>query len=261
MSKATNRAEELFENWCCRVGITCNRIPTQDGRRTPDYKLVVNGKTIIAEVKDVEENREEKANKRRINEDVEKCGIGIGEAERGTPGKRIQGKINKSQISSWLQQEEHSGPAILVLHETDTYKHLKPEDVMAAMYGELTAELRASASEIRPGPMKSGGKRKMTEDSNVSISAIMTLTQTAADQINVNVYHNCHAKYPLQTLDFPDTRHQYKHPTLAEWRDHPHDSVLEDRFLCRTEPMMERTHSDNLARHCASFSPLSRHDR
>ena len=48
----------------------------------------------------------------------------------------------------------------------------------------------------------------------------MELTQIKAqNRIDVNIYHNCYARYPLnpRTLDFPDTKHWHKHPMLAQW--------------------------------------------
>ena len=53
-------SEKLFENWCRENGVNFRCIPREEGRRTPDYELVVNGTTIIAEVKHIDDNSEEK---------------------------------------------------------------------------------------------------------------------------------------------------------------------------------------------------------
>ena len=118
-------SEKLFESWCREKGVDFRCIPREEGRCTPDYELVVNGTTIIAEVKHIEDNPEEKANRKRIREEYRKersdehgtYRFGLGEVERGVPGTRVQKKINDCQLSAWIRTEGYAGPAILVLYE------------------------------------------------------------------------------------------------------------------------------------------------
>ncbi len=44
---------------------------------------------------------------------------------------------------------------------------------------------------------KSGGKRKITQNQNTSISAVATLSCSAEDAIDLVLYHNCFAACPL----------------------------------------------------------------
>ena len=204
-------SEKLFENWCRENGVNFRCIPREEGRRTPDYELVVNGTTIIAEVKHIDDNSEEKINRQRIRKKIKKC-----------------------QLSTWIKAKKYSGPAILVLYESQPYKHLTPNDLLDGMYGKLqipwVIERVQGRSEFRFGLINSGRDRMMTPNDNTSISAIVVFPYLEPKRAIVDVYHNRYATRPLdqETFTFPnlDVKHYFKHPHLAHWVDSPH---LEDQ--------------------------------
>ena len=91
-------SEKLFENWCRENGVNFRCIPREEDRRTPDYELVINGTTIIAEVKHIDDNLRDKTNRQRIRNKIKKC-----------------------QLSTWIKTKEYSDLAILVLYESPLY--------------------------------------------------------------------------------------------------------------------------------------------
>ncbi len=184
-------SELLFEDYCDRVGIDWNRIKAEDGAKTPDYELVLDGRTIIAEVKEITRNREEQESYRLLEE------RGYGKVLDEKPGARVRKKIKVSspQIKA---KTEGCHPGILVLYDNGQIAgHLSQRQIMMAMYGQVVVDMaiprdtsiRSYITGTRFGP-----NRKMTKAANTSISAIGTLVVTGpARPIELCVYHNSFA--------------------------------------------------------------------
>ena len=170
-------SELLFEDYCKRVGIHCARIQEEHGK-TPDYKLVIDDRTIIAEVKEFTQNKD----------DTE-------------PGARVRKKI---QDSSPQIKARTAGchPGLLVLYDNGRIvPNFLPNHIMTAMYGQMVLDINVPRdiskkpyiSDARLGP-----KKKMTKDDNTSISAIGALVVPGPDLIlKLHVYHNRFAKVPI----------------------------------------------------------------
>ena len=192
-------SELLFEDYCDRVGIDCKRIETEVASKTPDYELVIDGRKIIAEVKEFKRNREEQESYRLLEE------RGYGKVLGGEPGARVRKKINDSspQIKAKTKGRH---PGILVL--CDNYQiagHLSPRQIMTAMYGQMVMDMAiprdTSISPYITGA-RLGKKRKMTNDANTSISAIGALVVvTAPDlELELHIYHNVFAVVPVDPI-------------------------------------------------------------
>ena len=175
-------SELLFEDYCDRVGIDWNRIKKKAGAPTPDYELVIDGRKIIAEVKE-------------FNRNTEEHGYG------GEPGAQVRNKITAGspQIKA---KTKGRYPGILVLYDNGQIAgHLSQRQIMTAMYGQMVLDM-AIPSDTSISPYITGArlgkKRKMTEACNTSISAIGTLVVTGPDRpIELCVYHNSFAAAPI----------------------------------------------------------------
>ena len=183
-------SELLFEDYCDRVGIDWNRIAVADGE-TPDYKLVLDGRTIIAEVKEITRNKKEQESDRLLEERV------YGNVLKETPGARVRKKIMRSspQIKA---KTEGCHPGILVLYDNGQIAgHLSQRQIMMAMYGQVVVDMAIPRdTSISPyiADIRFGPNRRMTPTTNTSISAIGTLVVTGPDRpIELCVYHNSFA--------------------------------------------------------------------
>ena len=188
-------SELLFQDYCTRAGIRWNRIGEEHGK-TPDYELVVDGRTIVAEVKEITSNKDERESDRLLQE------RGYGEVLGGKPGARVRKKIMDSspQIKARTAGRH---PGLLVLYDDGRIAgHLDPYHVMTAMYGLEVVSMAVpedpSISPYRTGA-RFGPDKKMTSDANTSISAIGAMVLTAPDGIlALRIYHNEFAAVPIE---------------------------------------------------------------
>ena len=187
-------SELLFEDYCKRVGIQWENIQVGT-KQTPDYKLVLDDQTIIAEVKEFEKNKDEQESY-RLMEDRR-----YGKVLNEEPGDRVRKKIRKSspQIKA-LTAGRH--PGMLVLFDDGQIAgHLAPYHIMTAMYGLELVEMAVPRDiSIKPyiADRRFGPKKKMTEGTNTSISAIGALVVTGPDRkLKLHVYHNKFAAVPI----------------------------------------------------------------
>ncbi len=187
-------SELLFEDYCKRVGIHCVRIQ-EEPEKTPDCKLVIDGQTIIAEVKEFTKNKDE----READRLMEECGsLTVLDEE---PGARIRKKIQDSspQIKARTAGRH---PGMLVLFDNGQIAgHLSNHKIMTAMYGQMVLDMaipRDFSKESYITGARLGPKKKMTEETNTSISAIGALVVTGPDRkLKLHVYHNKFAAVPI----------------------------------------------------------------
>jgi hypothetical protein len=182
-------SESLFEQFCALSAIHCKRIEP-DGQKIPDYDLFIGNKKIVVEVKQLEPNPEES---HKINQLNTSGTVTI----KTEPGKRARGKITDSQ-GKFNRRTQDNHPSILVLYDNVKYhKHTEPFDILAAMYGQPYFPIEYSDSSAQIGNMKHGPKRKMTKDTNTSISAIGVLKKDKDGNPNLTIFHNKYSKVPL----------------------------------------------------------------
>ena len=192
-------SELLFEDYCKRVEIDCKPIEGEDDAKTPDYELVIDGRKIIAEVKEFTRNRKERESYRLLEE------RSYGNVLHEKPGARVRKKIVDSspQIKA---KTEGRYPGMLVLYDNGQIAgHLAPYHIMTAMYGlEVMDVYVPKDPSIRPywSGTRFGPNRKMTEAANTSISAIGALVVvTVPDLIlKLHIYHNAFAAVPVDPI-------------------------------------------------------------
>ena len=202
MSRKT-KSEQAFEDYCTAVGIAWTRIDESDKKR-PDYSLEIDGRTVIAEVKEVDRNPEEQESDRQLE------ATGVGKALGNTPGQRVRKKITAAskQIKA-LTEGHHPGILVLTvggLTSADWFRalhHLEPQAIMTAMYGlqviEFAVPRDPSISPYSVGS-KLGPKKKMTDDANTSISAVAVLEPTPGGVPRLVIYRNLYAAIPIEPV-------------------------------------------------------------
>jgi hypothetical protein len=194
-------SERLFARFCDSVGIQCVRISAAigPGELRPDYSLVGRlGTSVVAEVKQFDPSPEEKTL-------MERSHRGEVVVTGGVPGARLREVIDKAnaQLKALSHGEK---PGILVVYNnvSASSHHTDPYAVLTAMRGLDVVPVLVPHNpmhsptflEARPGP-----KKKLRADANTHISAIAVLFGEADDMLGMVLYHNPHARVPLDSRD------------------------------------------------------------
>jgi len=215
MSRRASRtsSEELFEDVCGQIGIPCTRVAEEKSRR-PDYEVEFAGKRVIVEVKQFDPNDEEAAAICR----KEDGGVG-GICTK--PGDRIRKAIHSAapQLRALSKGER---PAMLVVYNNVLSRrlHTDPYDVATAMQGlDVVPVLVPKDPSISPEfqETRSGPGKKMTPDANTTISAVGVLLRNPEDAPHLEIFHNRHARNPLEPEWLRDQRvRHFRLPDSAE---------------------------------------------
>ena len=188
-------ADQLFERFCARVGIKATPIPT-GGKKTPDYRLSVTGQEVIAEVKQLDPNDEEKA-------DLAKFTKGVGSGYWAVPGNRVRRELSKANTQLATLAKGRCPALVVVYNNVFLCFHTDPYNVRVGMYG-VEQVVVAVSGDANVSPqyvgLKFGPKRKMTPEHNTTISAVGVLTLNPPGDLQspqLIVYHNVYARQPL----------------------------------------------------------------
>jgi hypothetical protein len=184
-------SEALFEALCEEHGIACERIPSGLQRRTADYRLMLSGTIVVAEVKQLNPGPEDV----RIARDLAERG---GAAGCFSPGHRVRREI-KSGYEQLRREAAERHPALLVLYDNTGGRtgFIAAHDVLVAMYGKEYVEMLVAtppASDIVL--FRTGGNQGVTPTANRALSAIGVLRGWPGS-IGLEVYHNRFAVRPL----------------------------------------------------------------
>lgn len=179
-------AEDLFERFRAERNIMCEMIDTDHGK-THDYDIEWYGLRIAVEIKQLECDYESLKNGKLREHST-------------TPGDHIRRKINKAgkQIKTRTAAEY---PSLLVIYNA-IYPQIniysEPYDFLVAMYGLEKAILKLPDDRrVKTQGSKFGGRRKMTECMNTSLSALACLREGTNESLNLDIYHNRYAAVPL----------------------------------------------------------------
>jgi hypothetical protein len=184
------KSERLFERFCEIAKIRFEVIPVGT-EKTPDYNIYLDGTKIVVEVKEIKPNITEKE---KIKEFQSRKTAAI----RNQLGKRVRDKITDA-AGKFKDASQSNCPSILVLqNNVELYKHTEPLDILAGMYGQLYFPVSGTTgSALNIGDMRSGPKKKMTPDTNTSISAVGVLKQSNSGDPDLAIYHNFYARVRL----------------------------------------------------------------
>lgn len=121
-------SEELFEQFCREHGVPASRIPRQPDLSTADYRCQMSGQQIIAEVKQLDPNKED--------------GVALRRGLNGIPGMqwaggdRVRAAIKEAR-PQLKQSAEGKFPGLLVLYNNVPVApgYTDPFMVLHAMHG------------------------------------------------------------------------------------------------------------------------------
>jgi len=189
------RSEILFERFCDKAGIPFTCIPPESrvGHPTPDYELRLQLPAILAEVKQIDPNHEDKMLLRELQQ------TGAYEFE-DILGKRLRGKI--SEAASQLRARLRPGqPALVIIYNNvDVLRGFTdPHHMMSAMYGlyeVVFTTSRGLAARLLSISRRLGGSRRLTPEHNTTVSAVAVLFDGPEGPYLV-VYHNRFAANPI----------------------------------------------------------------
>lgn len=217
MSKLTT-SEIIFEQFCATHGITYERIPTK-AERTPDYEITVGEQRIVAEIKQIDPN----PNERIEMEQFAKNGWVVG--GRGAPGDRMRNVIHDAN-GQLKQLSKEVLPSILIVYDNvPIASHTAPYCILVAMYGlqQLNLQVpRDKTQTVRLVGVSFGGKRKMTIKTNTSTSAVAVIHNRDNGEYTLDIYHNVFARVPLDYAMFdglPVRQYTLQDPGNGEFQD------------------------------------------
>jgi hypothetical protein len=208
-------SEQLFERFCERRGISCERIP-EATRRTPDYEIIAGDTRIKVEVKQIEPNADDRAT--------------IGKLERGqsAPQWLDMSRARQSILDAVRQLRPHvkgRQPGLVVLYETHSWLgYLDGDDMARCLYGDEIIRGRVPRhAEEEALLLESGygGGRVATEGHNTTLSAVAVL-RASPEVDGLWIYHNMFAEHPIEPrrFCFPGVRHFAWRPQrgqMAKW--------------------------------------------
>lgn len=181
-------SENLFEQFCKDNSIPYSRIKREQ-HRTPDYDMYFGSHHIIAEVKQIDQNENDKA----LREQVRSRGTASGCEESG---RRVRIKIDSAK----KQLKHRKSPAILVLYDNVPIGSVDADDIKTAMYGHETIRLsifeNPEGLSVEINDLGFGSRRKFTQIHNTTFSAIALLYRLGST-LRLSIFHNIHAKYPI----------------------------------------------------------------
>lgn len=117
-----------------------------------------------------------------------------------TPGKAVRRKIRKA-ATQIKKRTNGKLPSLLVFYNNRLLNNpANSYEIRVGMYGFDTIVL-AVPNDMSVPPYeidrKFGGKRQMTENCNTSITGVGVLVKDERGSLQLQVYHNIHAKIPL----------------------------------------------------------------
>ena len=183
-------SEQLFESLCSGKAVPCTRIPT-GAAKTPDYEIVLGVQRVAVEIKQLDENEEDK----RINRSLE-AGLDTGGTIPPTPRLRKKIAEGYSQLKAVARDGQ---PCILVVYNNSGFLNfIDAFTVTTAMFGSFAVRLgltvKGHSEVIGHGFM---GKRKVTRNTCKRLSAIGVLNDGSTGSVRLEVYHNPYAAVPI----------------------------------------------------------------
>jgi|HubBroStandDraft_6_1064221.scaffolds.fasta_scaffold43825_3 hypothetical protein len=204
-------SEILFEKFCAQLRIPFRRVGCST-TKTPDYDITLGGFTVVAEVKQLDQNEDDKEGWAKL-----KTGV---VAEWVTTDVRVRRKVKKAEKQ--LNERCHGTlPGMLVLYDNGSLGGTDVTDIKTAMFGDETVKVlrrkidgATIASAIHPGC-----NGVCTKNDNTTVSAV-GLFFWLGDGYQLSVFHNHNAAVPTNPGWFRHERFQHfgLHPDFYDWR-------------------------------------------
>ena len=179
------KSEQLFERLCQTRGVICRRIP-EGKTKTPDYELTISSVGILVEVKQLDENDED----RRINETFSR-----GKETSGAecPSGRVRHKIAEAYIQLKACYRSGMATGAILYNNAGFLNYIDEWTVTTAMFGNYGYHLGIPA--LSDGPIVTlgvgfMGGRKVTRNACRVLSFVAVLNETVSGGLALEGYHN-----------------------------------------------------------------------
>jgi hypothetical protein len=219
---AETKSERLFAELCKRHGYRAFKIEPESraGRRTADFQVSTPHGDIVAEVKELRPNREDR---HYIQEMKEK--------HQATYSSTVGSRAREALRDAAKQLKRHIGrglPMVAVLYDNVQtadgrvgmpMSFTELHHIDAAMYGNLVVTVPLKGGKVHD-PDKAGGGRCLTETRRRYVSAVGVISDW--DDQTLYMFHNFFADTPLRVDVFADHKcfHYVKagHPWTSPWK-------------------------------------------
>jgi len=181
----STKSELLFEQFCSLQGIPC--VPIECEGKKADYEIVLNGNTIVTELKQIDANESDIATyeEGRRRSSVAAC---------GNSDHRVRLKIQEAR-KQLKARSNGMLPTLLVIYDNGTFAGTDATDVKTAMFGDEKVVVSIANHEVvEVSAIHPGGNRRFADDCNTSISAIALMY---GDEPRLSVFHNHFAALPI----------------------------------------------------------------
>jgi hypothetical protein len=220
-------SEELFENYCAVRGYRCARIQIDGVGRFPDYEIQTPRGPLICEIKEIVPNDEDKKNDEGLRK------YGQWESSRKL-GKRAYAAL-KSACRQLRPFENDPRPCMPILFDSTYSGHLSPNDIDAAMFGELVVLFPSDLTDRRLDFVH-GGNRRLTGKRALYVGAVAVLSSGGFEAfLRLDIYHNnWFTSKRIWPAYFPDPRDRHfvklVHPDKCRYEWYEYEGTRGDSF-------------------------------
>ena len=183
------------------IKVNLNRIP-EGVEKTPDFFVETDKQKIFIEVKEINENEEEKALLKQIEDKGQVSGH-----ESPELGKRFRPAIQAA--NKQLKKKCTSGEAGLVIIQDvrDFFNRscFPQEEVKLAMFGDRVTWISVNSRSVKADIFDKN--KTTTEQKNTTVSAVGLMVKNIQDgSLTLHIYHNPHAKNGLLSPIFESSK-------------------------------------------------------
>ena len=207
-------SEQLFKKYCALrgYGIKPIEIIPGDGQ-FPDYEIQTPCGSVICEVKEILPNEEDKA----TDETLKRYGR-LPIANERKIGKRPRSALKKAckQLGRFRYD---SRPCVAVLYDKTFAYYLEPEEIDAAMFGDLVVLFPKNPTDWGLD-FTHGSDQSLDLKRGRYLGAVAVLRSADHEgPFRLDIYHNPFTSKPVSRAYFPDPqdRHFFKEEGLAGW--------------------------------------------
>ena len=204
-------SETLFEKHCKLRSVTIGKI-AEGEEKTPDYWVQIRRRPIVAEVKQIDPNEND-----RLKDQISSCsesGMGL------APAKRVRQKLAEAYLQIRAHARRGVAAVVVIYNNAGLMNFVDEFTVTKAMFGSpqiylaLNTEgfFACSGEGFGPG-------QKLTRNSCRGISAVCVLQTGGVRETHMSVFHNPFAANPIDPVDlsdFADYQYVYEQPNSKQ---------------------------------------------
>ncbi|MCX5904275.1 MAG: hypothetical protein NTV89_12580, partial [Proteobacteria bacterium] len=192
-TRMLTKSEQLFERLCETRGIAWRRIPEGE-TKTPDYEITISSVDVLVEVKQLDENDED----RRVNaaslRDEDTPGMEC-------PSERIRHQIAEAYIQLKSCYRAGLATGVVLYNNAGFLNYIDGWTVTKAMFGDYGYRFgmpAPSGGAIVPLGAGFMGKRKVSRNTCRALGFVAVLKETSQYGLGLEVYHNPFAAVRLE---------------------------------------------------------------